>query len=75
MGDLEWGTSVYCWWQRVRNMHGKAYLSMDVAIESKVADTECSTATDAQKHTICVSVCALTQLDSKWIRDRRNVSV
>jgi len=32
---------------RVRYMHGKAYLSMDVATESEVADTEGSTATGA----------------------------
>jgi len=32
---------------QVRYMHGKAYLSMDVATESEVADTEGSTATGA----------------------------
>jgi hypothetical protein len=31
----------------VRNTHGNLYLSMDMATESKVADTECSTATGA----------------------------
>ena len=30
-------------------MHGKAYLPMDVATESEVADTEGSTATDPLK--------------------------
>jgi hypothetical protein len=33
------------WWFQVENMHGKAHLSMDVATESEVADTEGSTAT------------------------------
>ena len=33
--------------KRVRYMHGKAYLSMDVATESEVADTEGSTASGA----------------------------
>ena len=37
-------TGVYKWLQ-VENMHGKAHLSMDVATESEVADTEGSTAT------------------------------
>jgi hypothetical protein len=37
-------TGVYKWLQ-VKNMHGKAHLSMDVATESEVADTEGSTAT------------------------------
>jgi hypothetical protein len=37
-------TGVYKWLQ-VGNMHGKAHLSMDVATEFKVADTEGSTAT------------------------------
>jgi hypothetical protein len=37
-------TGVYKWLQ-VENMHGKAHLSMDVATESKVADTKGSTAT------------------------------
>jgi len=32
---------------QVRNVCGKAYLSMDVATESEVADTEGSTATGA----------------------------
>jgi hypothetical protein len=35
------------WWFQVENMHGKAHLSMDVATESEVADTEGSTATDS----------------------------
>ena len=43
-GREQVGKQVY-WWFQVENMHGKAHLSMDVATESKVADTEGSTAT------------------------------
>ena len=46
-GILEWGENMCVCGSQVWDVHGKAYLSMDVATESKVADTEGSTATGA----------------------------
>jgi hypothetical protein len=55
VGILEWGkTSVYGG-ELVRNMHGKAYLSMELAIESEVADTGGSTATAVRVVTTTLS--------------------
>jgi hypothetical protein len=44
-GILEWGENMYVCGSQVCVVRGKAYLSMDVATESEVADAEGSTAT------------------------------